>query len=137
MKSRDLPDEFEVRYCWRKDLPDEFEVINWGMKGVPDMAKDKDKFKSGATRNKIAPVRYDLVKWEFIREMAKVMHEGCESHGADNWTNGMPRSTVINHMFEHWHQYLEGDRKEPHLAKMAFGLMALWYYEVNDIEVEE
>ena len=134
MKSRDLPDEFEVRYCWRKDLQN--------MKGAPDMSEfkdrfEKDKFKSGATRNKIAPVRYDLVKWEFIREMAKVMHEGCENHGENNWTNGMPRSTVINHMFEHWHQYLEGDRKEPHLAKMAFGLMALWYYDVNDIDVEE
>ena len=49
----------------------------------------------------------------------------------------MPRATVIDHMFEHWHQWLEGDRNEPHLAKMAFGLMALWYYEKNGIDVKE
>ena len=98
---------------------------------------DKEKYKGGATRNAIAPVRYDLIKWEFIREMAKVMDEGAKSHGEDNWTTGMPRATVINHMFEHWHQWLEGDRNEPHLAKMAFGLMALWYYEKNGIDVKE
>ena len=83
----------------------------------------KEKFKSGATRNPIAPVRYDLVKWGFVREMAKVMHEGAENHG--------------NHMMEHWHHWLEGDRNEPHLAKMAFGLMALWWYEENGIDVKE
>ena len=125
-----------------KDLPDEFEITNVGMKGVPDMNEfkdrfDKDKFKTGATRNKIAPVRYDLIKWGFVREMAKVMDEGAKSHGPDNWCSGMPRSTVINHMFEHWDKYLKGDRNEPHLAKMAFGLMALWYYDVNDIDVKE
>ena len=116
------------------DFPDEFEIINMGLKGVP---MEKDMFKTGATRNKIAPVRYDLIKWGFIREMAKVMFEGCESHGPDNWCSGMPRSTVINHMFEHWDKYLAGDRSEPHLAKMAFGLMALWYYDVHDIDVKE
>lgn len=117
------------------EIPDEFYITNWGLKGVPDM--DKEKYKGGATRNAIAPVRYDLIKWEFIREMAKVMFEGSVSHGEDNWTTGMPRATVINHMFEHWHQWLEGDRNEPHLAKMAFGLMALWYYEKNGIDVKE
>ena len=117
------------------EFPDEFWVTNWGLKGVPDMSKEK--FKSGATRNPIAPVRYDLVKWGFIREMAKVMHEGAESHGPDNWTHGMPRSTVVNHMFEHWDKYLAGDRNEPHLAKMAFGLMALWWYEEKGIDVKE
>jgi hypothetical protein len=40
-------------------------------------------------------------------------------------------------MFEHWDKYLAGDRNEPHLAKMAFGLMALWWYEKNDIDVKE
>ena len=123
------------------EFPDEFYVTNWGLKGVPDMSTEKwspkEKFKSGATRNPIAPVRYDLVKWGFVREMAKVMFEGAESHGDDNWTNGMPRSTVVNHMMEHWHHWLEGDRNEPHLAKMAFGLMALWWYEENGIDVKE
>ena len=97
----------------------------------------KEKFKSGATRNPIAPVRYDLVKWGFIREMAMVMHEGARSHGDANWEKGMPRSSVINHMMEHWAKYLAGDRSELHLAKMAFGLMALWWYEDQGIDARE
>ena len=101
----------------------------------------KECFTTGATRNPIGPVRYDLVRWEFIRELAKVMDEGARSHGEPgsdgNWEQGMPRSSVINHMFEHWDKYLKGDRSEPHLAKMAFGLMALWWYEDQGIDVKE
>ena len=102
---------------------------------------EKECFTTGATRNPIGPVRYDLVRWEFVRELAKVMDEGARSHGEPgsdgNWEKGMPRASVINHMFEHWHKYLKGDRSEPHLAKMAFGLMALWYYEDQGIDVKE
>ena len=70
--------------------------------------ENKEKYSTGATRNPIAPVR----------------------------EKGLPRSSTINHMFEHWHKYLEGDRSEPHLAKMAFGLMALWHYERKGIDVK-
>jgi len=102
--------------------------------------ENKEKYSTGATRNPIAPVRYDLIKWEFIRELAMVMDEGAKSHGEPgsdgNWEKGLPRSSTINHMFEHWHKYLEGDRSEPHLAKMAFGLMALWHYERHGIDVK-
>ena len=103
-------------------------------------AGQKEKYSTGATRNKIAPVRYDLIKWDFIRERAMVMAEGAKSHGEPgsdgNWEKGMPKNTVINHMFEHWHAYLSGDRSEPHLAKMAFGLMALWHHERKGIDVK-
>ena len=103
-------------------------------------AGQKEKYSTGATRNKIAPVRYDLIKWDFIRELAMVMAEGAKSHGEPgsdgNWEKGLPKSSTINHMFEHWHKYLEGDRGEPHLAKMAFALMALWHYERKGIDVK-
>ena len=102
---------------------------------------NKETYASGATRNPIAPVRYDLVKWGFIRQMAMVMDEGAKSHGEPgsdgNWEKGLPRSSTINHMFEHWDKWLEGDRSEPHLAKMAFALMALWWYEEKGIDVKE
>ena len=37
----------------------------------------KDKSSTGATRNKIEELRYDLLVWEFIDEMAQVMAEGA------------------------------------------------------------
>ena len=88
----------------------------------------KETYPSGVTRNAI-PVRWDLIEWDFIKDLAKVMHEGALSHGDSNWKLGMPNAVAHNHMMEHLALYLGGDRSEPHLAKAAFGLMVMHYNE--------
>ena len=96
----------------------------------------KETYSTGATRNKL-DVRWDLLCYEFIREMAVVMHEGAQAHGDENWKNGMPVGTVINHLEEHLYRFKSGDRSEPHLAKVAINAMFLDWYERNAIVVEK
>ena len=119
---------------YMRKFPKKFHIVNTGLKGIP---MDKEKFSTGAERNSIPNVRYDLIYWPFIDELAEVMAEGALSHGDRNWEQGMSQDSVINHMMNHYRLWREGDRTEPHLAKMAFGLMALHYYEEKQIYIEE
>ena len=100
----------------------------------------KETYSTGATRNKL-DVRWDLLCYEFVREMAAVMHEGAQAHGEPgsegNWQKGMPVGVVLNHLEEHLYQFKSGDRSEPHLAKVAINAMFIHWYEKNKIVVEE
>jgi hypothetical protein len=100
--------------------------------GIGEMGMEqKDKSESGATRNSIPFYRFDLLVFAFLAEMAAVMAEGVLSHGEENWKGGFDNEgrDIVNHIWNHWRQYLDGDRTERHLAKMAIGLMFLWYFE--------
>jgi len=100
----------------------------------------KETYSTGATRNRI-DVRWDLLCYEFIREMAVVMHEGAQAHGEPgsdgSWQKGMPVGVVLNHLEEHLYRFKAGDRSEPHLAKVAINAMFLDWYERNQIVVEK
>ena len=95
----------------------------------------KDKSISGATRNKVDGIRYDLLVWEFIDEMAAVMAEGAKSHGEPgddgHWQKGFDDEgrDIWNHIYNHQRQWREGDTNEPHLAKIAIGAMFQWYFD--------
>jgi hypothetical protein len=95
----------------------------------------KDISKSGASRNKVDKHRFDLLVWEFIDEMARVMAEGAVSHGEPgddgHWQGGFDdeQKDIWNHVWEHHRRYREGDKSEPHLAKMAVGAMFQWYFD--------
>ena len=91
----------------------------------------KDTSCSGATRNSIEKYRHDLIVWEFIDEIAKVLKEGVDSHGANNWKQGFDDNgkDIWNHIYNHQRRWREGDTSEPHLAKMAVGLMFQWYFD--------
>lgn len=94
----------------------------------------KDVSSSGAQRNTIEEYRHDLVVREFIHSMAKVMAEGAESHGDDNWKKGFdnPMKDIWNHIWEHERRYFDGDKTEDHLAKMAVGCMFQWYFDKQE-----
>jgi len=46
----------------------------------------------------------------------------------------MSYTSVVNHMMEHLTKYWEGYRDEDHLAKAAFGLIALMFYDDRQYE---
>ena len=97
----------------------------------------KDKWDTGATRNSIGSMRYDLLEWDFLKSMGEVMAEGVVSHGEDNWKDGVPRAVVINHMLEHLRKYLNKDTGESHIAKIAVNAMMLDYYIRMGIDIKE
>ena len=97
----------------------------------------KDKWDTGATRNSIGSMRYDLLEWDFLKSMGEVMGEGVLSHGENNWKAGVSKSTVINHLLEHLRKHLDEDTEELHLAKIAVNAMMLDYYIRMGIDIKE
>ena len=49
----------------------------------------------------------------------------------------MPEGTCVNHLMNHLQQYLDGDRSEPHLAKVAINAMFMQFYDDRGIHIEE
>jgi hypothetical protein len=97
----------------------------------------KDEWDTGATRNSIGSVRYDLLEWDFIKDMGEVMGEGLLSHGKNNWKGGVPKAIVINHLLEHLRKHLDEDTEELHLAKIAVNAMMLDYYIRMGLDIKE
>ena len=92
-------------------------------------------FGTGATRCSDADEeRFDLISPYFLQRLSKIMAQGAETHGEDNWILGIPISVTLNHLERHLNQWkrdvLSGEiATEDHLAKVAFGIMAICHYQ--------
>jgi hypothetical protein len=95
----------------------------------------KVRFKGGATRNNIGKVRFDLIDPYGMRRLAAVYHEGATIHGDRNWEAGMPTHDIMNHMEHHRNLYMQGDRSEDHIAKIAWGCFAIMRMEAKHKEL--
>jgi hypothetical protein len=96
-------------------------------------------FESGAVRDHVELARYDLIPVHCLRRLGQIYSEGAVRYKPYNWTKGMPFSDVYNHAMEHLAKWREGDRSEDQLAKVAWGIFTLMYYEeycpeCNDFE---
>lgn len=61
------------------------------------------------------PVRFDLIDGKAMFEMAKVLYEGAEKYGENNWKK-IPIEDHLNHILMHTFAYLSGDRTDEHLS---------------------
>lgn len=61
------------------------------------------------------PVRFDLIDGKALFEMAKVLYEGAEKYGANNWRK-IPVEDHLNHLIMHTYAYLAGDETDEHLS---------------------
>ena len=61
------------------------------------------------------PVRFDLIDAKAVFEMAKVLNEGAEKYGEDNWRL-IDVKDHLNHLIMHAYAYLAGDRTDDHLS---------------------
>lgn len=59
--------------------------------------------------------RYDLLDPISMFEMTKVLTEGAEKYGEDNWRNITVREH-LNHLIIHAYAYLAGDNSDEHLS---------------------
>jgi len=74
-----------------------------------------------------------LIPLNGLQRLAAVFAEGAEHYTARGWESGMFYGDVFNHLMHHLVRYQQGDRTEDHLAKAAFGLFALMFYEDNQV----
>jgi hypothetical protein len=79
-------------------------------------------------RNTFRP-RHDLIPIEFLDELASVFKEGLPKYG-DSWKKGGDDflTDCLNHASNHLHLYMNGDRTENHLAKVAWNTLVVKYF---------
>lgn len=61
------------------------------------------------------PYRFDLVDGHAMFAMCKVLHEGAEKYGANNW-RAIPVEDHLNHLIMHAYAWLAGDTSDEHLS---------------------
>ena len=98
---------------------------------------EKITFKSGATRSKISPVRYDLITPIGLRRLAETYAEGAAIHGDRNWENGLPMDDCLNRAVRHIYSYFEGDTSEDHLGHAAWNILAAMHFEEKNQKKED
>ena len=83
------------------------------------------------------PLRFDLLfsNTDAMRRLAMTYGEGAEKYGDDNWREGIPEKSCINHCLAHLQQHLEGDRSEDHLAHAVWNLLTLIWDQENKPEL--
>jgi hypothetical protein len=102
----------------------------WYIKGevVPS-----ETFASGAVRDNEDTPPYTLIPPCALRRLAKVYREGAIHYGQINYHKGIPVSNILNHAIEHLMKWLDGSRTEDHLAKVAWAMFTLIFYEESNI----
>ena len=107
------------------------EVEAWVKEGYKTLDSGKrENFESGAVRDvQEGKPRYDLIPVQGLRRLADLYARGAIKYSEDNWRKGMSFKRVMASLLRHTYQYMEGDRTEDHLSSIAWGAMALMYYE--------
>jgi hypothetical protein len=90
-------------------------------------------------RDKKRP-NYNFIPLEFDDELASIFEEGRrprpgmpEGYG-DSWLQGGKDflSDCLNHAFWHLKMYMRGDRSENHLAKVAWNVLVVRFFDLKD-----
>lgn len=61
------------------------------------------------------PYRFDLIDAQALAAMAKVLKEGADKYGENNWRQ-IPVGDHLNHLLLHVFAYLAGDTQDDHLS---------------------
>lgn len=91
---------------------------------MPIIEHDLEFLPDGAKQSKLDE-RCDLLPPRALLAVSRVLHEGAEKYGENNWFT-IPVTSHLNHMVRHVFKYFMGDRSEKHLEHAACrALMAL------------
>lgn len=75
--------------------------------------------------------RFDLLDPKAMFEMTKVLHEGAQKYGEDNWRL-IDVADHLNHMLIHAYAYLAGDTSDEHLSHILCRAMFAQAVAVQD-----
>jgi hypothetical protein len=77
----------------------------------------------------------DLIPYEAIEEIAKVLTFGCEKYGEANWANGIEMRRLLSAAYRHLGKFnagedIDDESQTIHLANAAANLcFAIWMYK--------
>lgn len=63
-----------------------------------------------------------------LRRYANAMAEGSHKYGAWNWLKGFPAGSLLDHLYKHLSQFLQGDASEDHLGHALWNLATLVHF---------
>lgn len=72
-----------------------------------------------------------------LKRLGNVHYEGDTRYGLGNWRKGLPFSNVLNHALNHLFLYMQGDKSQDNLAKVAWGAFALMHLEQTHPELND
>jgi len=113
---------------------------------LPDMTALKthkchgNKMPEGQGKRDIKRPRHDLIPLEFLDEIASIFEEGRrprpgmpEGYG-DSWKKGGEDflRDCLNHASNHLFKYMNGDRSENHLSKVAWNVLAVRWHRMRE-----
>lgn len=91
---------------------------------------EKEHFSTGAQRDSHdGKPRPDLISPFAKERIGWVNKDGADHYGERNYEAGMPFSRVVASLDRHYMGYMQGDKKEDHLAQMVWNGCALLHYE--------
>lgn len=75
--------------------------------------------------------RFDLLDPSAMFEMTKVLKEGADKYGVDNW-RGIDVRDHLNHLLIHAYAYLAGDKSDDHLSHIMCRAMFAQAVDIED-----
>ena len=77
--------------------------------------------------------RHDLIPIEFLDELASIFEEGLPKYG-DSWKKGGDEflTDCLNHASNHLHLYMNGDKSENQLSKVAWNCLCVLYHDLRE-----
>ena len=84
----------------------------------------------------------ELLPFESLAEVGKVLAFGAEKYGRYNWRSGMEWTRLVGAVLRHLFTWTRGESKDPesglsHLAHAACGLLFLLAYELNNVGADD
>lgn len=84
----------------------------------------------GASQSR-SPYRFDLLDPSAMFEMTKVLKEGADKYGVDNW-RGISVRDHLNHLLIHAYAYLAGDNSDDHLSHLMCRAMFALAVDIDE-----
>lgn len=84
----------------------------------------------------------ELLPFESLAEVGKVLAFGAEKYGRYNWRSGMEWTRLVGAVLRHLFAWMRGEHLDPesglsHLAHAACGLLFLLAYEINQVGTDD
>lgn len=108
-----------------------------------DKRHEHEHLSTGATRVPIQE-HFHAVCPELERRVAMICAEGFKTYPdkdskvelSTGLSKGLPLHNVLKHARRHWNLWLAGDRKEDHLAKVAWAIAVIMHKESGCKHIE-
>lgn len=90
--------------------------------------------KPEALRYNEGKVRLDLVPYESVEEIAKVLEFGAKKYSEGNWEKGLSIKKCMASLLRHAFAYMKGERVDPetglsHIAHIGCNVFFILWYE--------